>query len=189
MNELHIKALHRAAALKGGGRALAEFLGVPEETVRLWMEARATIPSAMFMKVIDIVLAADLDSLSAPQASAPAAPLRVLVVDDDLGGAYSLARVVKELGYPVETATSGQAAIELAKRFRPDVVFLDLRIPDMDGFEIAAKLKREGVDAKIIAATAYGSEEDRKKTAEAGFVAHLVKPIDARALQKVLGRP
>lgn len=183
MNETHIKALHRAAQIKGGITGLASHLAVSEQSLLLWMDAKATLPSAVFLKVVDLLLAAEMSGVTAAKAAAPA---RILVVDDDLGGAYSLARIIKQLGHAVETATSGTAALEMARRLRPDVIFLDLRMPDMDGVTVAEKLRAEGLDAQLIAATAYGSDEDRRLTASAGFKAHLVKPIEARSLKELL---
>jgi len=183
MNETHLKALHRAAQLEGGVSSLASRLGVSEQSLLLWMDAKASVPPAVFLKLVDLLLAADMSGLQARDA---AAQPRVLVVDDDLGGAYSLARVIKQMGHAVETATSGAAALEMARRLRPDVIFLDLRMPDMDGVSVAERLRAEGLDAQIIAATAYGSEEDRLRTALAGFKAHLLKPVDPKSLQGLL---
>jgi CheY-like chemotaxis protein len=184
MNETHLKALHRAAQLEGGVSSLASRLGVSEQSLLLWMDAKASVPPPVFLKVVDLLLAAEMSGLKAAQDGA--IHPRILVVDDDLGGAYSLARIIKQMGHAVETATSGAAAIEMARRLRPDVIFLDLRMPDMDGVTVAEKLRAEGLDAQIIAATAYGSEEDRRRTASAGFKAHLVKPIEPKSLQGLL---
>ena len=185
MNETHLKALHRAAQLEGGVAGLASRLGVSEQSLLLWMDAKASVPAAVFLKVVDLLLAAEMSSgLKAAQDGA--LHPRILVVDDDLGGAYSLARVIKQMGHAVETATSGAAAIEMARHLHPDVIFLDLRMPDMDGVTVAEKLRAEGLDVTIIAATAYGSDEDRRRTAIAGFKAHLVKPIDPKSLQGLL---
>jgi CheY-like chemotaxis protein len=181
MNETHLKALHRAAQLEGGVASLASRLGVSEQSLLLWMDAKASVPPAVFLKVVDLLLAYEMSGAQAE----PAGP-RILVVDDDLGGAYSLARVIKQMGHAVETATSGAAAIAMARRLRPDVIFLDLRMPDMDGVTVAERLRAEGLDAQIIAATAYGSDDDRRRTATAGFKAHLVKPIEPKSLQGLL---
>jgi CheY-like chemotaxis protein len=181
MNETHLKALHRAAQLEGGVSRLASRLGVSEQSLLLWMDAKASVPPAVFLKVVDLLLAFEMSGVQ----PAPDGP-RILVVDDDLGGAYSLARIIKQMGHAVETATSGAAAIEMARRLRPDVIFLDLRMPDMDGVTVAEKLRAEGFDAQIIAATAYGSDDDRQRTASAGFKAHLVKPIEPKSLQGLL---
>ena len=181
MNETHLKALHRAAQLEGGVSSLASRLGVSEQSLLLWMDAKASVPPAVFLKVVDLLLAFEMSGVQAQ----PVGP-RILVVDDDLGGAYSLARVIKQMGHAVETATSGAAALEMARRLRPDVIFLDLRMPDMDGVTVAERLRAEGLDAQIIAATAYGSDEDRRRTASAGFKAHLVKPIEPKSLQGLL---
>jgi CheY-like chemotaxis protein len=183
VNETHIKALHRAAQIKGGINSLASHLAVSEQSLLLWMDAKAAVPPAVFLKVVDLLLAAEMSGM---RAAAAAAQPRILVVDDDLGGAYSLARIIKQLGHAVETATSGAAALEIARRLRPDVIFLDLRMPDMDGVTVAERLRAEGLEAQIVAATAYGSDEDRRRTARAGFKAHLLKPIEPKSLQGLL---
>jgi two-component system CheB/CheR fusion protein len=148
------------------------------------MDAKASVPPAVFLKLVDLLLAAEMAGVKATEGEA--VHPRILVVDDDLGGAYSLARIIKQMGHAVETATSGGAAIEMARRLRPDVIFLDLRMPDMDGVTVAERLRAEGLDAQIIAATAYGSDDDRRRTASAGFKAHLVKPIEPKSLQGLL---
>jgi CheY-like chemotaxis protein len=183
MNETHIKALHRAAQIKGGINRLASHLAVPEQSLLLWMDAKAAVPAAVFLKVVDLLLAAEMSGVNAAEA---ATQPRILVVDDDLGGTYSLARVIKQMGHAVETATSGAAALEMARRLRPDLIFLDLRMPDMDGVTVAERLRAEGLEAQIVAATAYGSDEDRRRTASAGFKAHLLKPVDPKSLQGLL---
>jgi CheY-like chemotaxis protein len=184
MNETHLKALHRAAQLEGGVPGLASRLGVSEQSLLLWMDAKASVPPAVFLKVVDLLLAAEMSGLKTGRDGA--LQPRILVVDDDLGGAYSLARIIKQLGHAVETATSGAAVLEMARRLRPDVIFLDLRMPDMDGVTVAERLRADGIDAQIIAATAYGSDEDRRRTASAGFKAHLLKPIEPKSLQGLL---
>ena len=171
------RALQRVILLKGPSW-LAGVLGVPEAELQHWLEGKAPIPGWATARVVDIVLEADLSSLRAAQ--------RVLVVDDDPAGAYGLARVLRRMGHTVETALSGEAAVALARRFLPHVVFLDLRMPDVDACELAARLHAEPSPPRIIAATAYGDPEDRRRTAAAGFEAHLLKPIDAAMLEPYL---
>ena len=134
MNELHTRILNRVIELSGGAEKLARNLGVSVATIQLWSQNRATIPAEVVEKLVDLIVAADLTSLidAARQERRP-----VLVVDDDPSGAYSLARIITLLGYPVETAADGPAAIESARRIRPEIVFVDLRMPGMDGVELA----------------------------------------------------
>ena len=189
MNELNTKILNRVAALQGGPEKLAARLNVAHSTVQLWMQGKASVPPPVMEQLVDLLLAADLASLidierNLGRKSLPA----VLVVDDDPSGAYSLARILKLLGYSVETATSGPDAIEVARRMRPELVFVDLRMPGMDGIQIADALRAEGLAPHVIAATAYQSELERSRTVGAGFSAQLLKPIDRETLETILTR-
>jgi two-component system CheB/CheR fusion protein len=132
------------------------------------------------------------DSRSTPAAAAPSAdagvPLRVLVVDDVVDAAESLAGVLRLHGDTVHVALDGRAALELAVRHDPEVVFVDLQMPGMDGIEIARRLRARAESARmlLVALTGFGQAEDRRQTAEAGFDHHLTKPADPAALQALL---
>lgn len=189
MNDLHVRILNRVIELSGGSEKLAVQLRVASVTLQLWSQGKATIPPEIVEKLVDIIVAADLASLIDAARQEQAKPPRpVLVVDDDPAGAYSLARIIKQLGYPVETAADGAAALEVARRINPVVVFVDLRMPGMDGVELAEQLKAEGLATHIIAATAYRSELERERTAAAGFADHLLKPIDQHSLETLFTR-
>ena len=184
MKNLYLKTLQRAAELKGGNEALATYLGVPESTLVLWLTEKARVPAAAFEKALDVLLEGDVAQLTG---TGPAkAPVRVLVVDDDASGAYGLAHAIRELGHPVEIASDGPSAIETARRLRPHIIFMDLRMPGMDGVEIARVLRAEGLGTHIIAATAYRSELEHARTVDAGFDAHVIKPIEGASLQELL---
>ncbi len=118
----------------------------------------------------------------------PAPPRRVLVVDDNVDAAESLAMLLRVGRHDVRTAQDGATALQVAEAFRPEVVLLDLGLPRMDGFEVARRLReQEGVEkALLVALTGHGQEEDRRRSLEAGFDAHLVKPADPAALQRLL---
>jgi CheY-like chemotaxis protein len=92
-------------------------------------------------------------------------------------------------GHQVQTAHEGHAAVRIALSFRPEFIFMDLGMPGLDGFAAAQRLRREpGFDAvRIIAVTAYGTEDDRRRSREAGFDQHYLKPIDPRFLESLLG--
>jgi CheY-like chemotaxis protein len=115
-------------------------------------------------------------------------PLRVLVVDDNHDGADSLLLLLQAYGLEPRVAYDGKSGLRLAREFRPDVVLLDLGMPRLDGYEVARRLRRdEGLhDALLVALTGYGSEEDRRLSAEAGFDLHLLKPADLGQLQRLL---
>jgi signal transduction histidine kinase/CheY-like chemotaxis protein len=113
---------------------------------------------------------------------------RVLVVDDNADAAESLAMLLKAEGHEVSTAHDGLAALEAAEATRPEAVLLDIGLPRMDGYEVARRLREQGwlPRALLVAVTGYGQEEDRRRVAEAGFDAYLVKPADPAAVQKLL---
>ena len=93
-------------------------------------------------------------------------------------------------GFEVMTALDGRAALEIAAKFRPRVALLDLGLPHLDGYELARRLRAEaGLESTtLIAVTAYGAEEDRRRAREAGFDRHLVKPIAPGELLELLSR-
>jgi len=115
---------------------------------------------------------------------------RVLVVDDNVDAADSLARVLEVGGHHVEVVHDGRDALLAAERTHPDVVLLDLGMPEMDGLQVARRLRqsRGASRALIVAVTGYGREEDKRRTAEAGFDLHLVKPVDAATLHGLVRR-
>jgi CheY-like chemotaxis protein len=106
------------------------------------------------------------------------------VVDDNVDGAESLALLLELSGHETAQAHDGLAALELAERFRPDVVLLDIGLPKLNGNETCARLRREpwGKQALIVALTGWGQDHDRMRSKQAGFDAHLVKPVDHDAL-------
>jgi CheY-like chemotaxis protein len=113
---------------------------------------------------------------------------RVLIVEDNADQAETLRMFLSLKGHRLEIAASGPAAIELARRQRPDVVLLDLGLPGFDGFEVARRLRQEhGMAMRIIAVSAYASEADRRQSMEAGCELHLVKPADPRFIESLLG--
>jgi signal transduction histidine kinase/ActR/RegA family two-component response regulator len=116
---------------------------------------------------------------------------RILVVDDNVDGANSLSLLLRVLGHQVDTAYDGATALEVARGCAPDVVLLDIGLPRMDGLEVARRLRDELGLARtlLIAMTGYGHDEDRRRSQEAGFNAHLVKPVDLDELRALLARP
>jgi signal transduction histidine kinase/ActR/RegA family two-component response regulator len=112
--------------------------------------------------------------------TAPAAALRVLVVDDNHDAAASLASLLGLWGHQVAVAHDGAHALETARAFTPDVVLLDIGLPGIDGYEVARRLRREaGLPRPVlIALSGYGQETDRHRGRDAGFDEHLVKPVD-----------
>jgi PAS domain S-box-containing protein len=115
--------------------------------------------------------------------------LRVLVVDDNVDTAQSLAMLLKLYGHEVWPVHTGPKALEVAQAEQPDVILLDIGLPGMDGYEVARHLReQQGMDkVRLIAMTGYGQEADRQRSQGAGFDHHLVKPVDPAKLQELLG--
>jgi PAS domain S-box-containing protein len=116
------------------------------------------------------------------------ARLRVLIVDDSEDGAESMAMLLQFVGHETFKAHDGVAALEAAARLRPDVVLLDIGLPRMNGYEVCRRIRQEpwGRTVTIVALTGWGQEEDRHRSQEVGFDAHMVKPVDVDALMKLL---
>jgi CheY-like chemotaxis protein len=114
---------------------------------------------------------------------------KVLVVDDNRDAADMLAAALTDFGFQTEIASDGPAALDAARRFRPEIVFLDIGLPIMDGYEVAVRLRGDfGAALKLIALTGYGGASDRERAHEVGFDAHVVKPLDIATLPELLGR-
>ena len=115
-------------------------------------------------------------------------PARIMVVDDNPDAALMLSMLLEASGYQVATENSSHAALVRARDMRPEVCLLDIGLPGMDGYQLARQiLALPGMaDATLIAITGYGQEQDRRKTREAGFHHHLVKPVDPAQLSALL---
>lgn len=118
----------------------------------------------------------------------PTSALRLLVVDDNRDAASSLGMLLKTMGNSVRLAHDGDEAVTAACEFRPQVVFLDIGLPKMNGYEVARCIRKEpwGKEIVLIAVTGWGQEEDRRKSQEAGFDQHMIKPVDPSALMELL---
>jgi CheY-like chemotaxis protein len=116
---------------------------------------------------------------------------RILVADDNIDAADSLALLLDMAGHDVRVVHDGRAALSVAQSFRPDTVLLDIGMPLMSGYEVARALRQEPWGAKItlIALTGWGQESDRLKAMEAGFDRHLTKPVDPDMLEQLMNSP
>jgi CheY-like chemotaxis protein len=114
--------------------------------------------------------------------------MRVLVVDDNIDAADSTAMLLSLDGYDTHSVHSAHAALETATSFKPDVVLLDIGLPEMDGYDVARRLRAlsEGAPAAIIALTGYGQPSDRHRATQAGFDEFLVKPVEPGVLNGLL---
>jgi CheY-like chemotaxis protein len=147
--------------------------------------------------VIRLPAAAPVDRIDAeratPDAASPLFPSaigrKILVIDDNVDAAKSMALMLEGCQHEVHVFHDGPTALAAAARIDPDVVLLDLAMPEMDGFQVARTLRESHCrpGALLIAVTGYGLDDDRRRTAEAGFDFHLVKPVDLHALQALIG--
>jgi PAS domain S-box-containing protein len=125
---------------------------------------------------------------SPPRGGQESARLRVLVADDNRDSAESCAALLALNGHSVETAHTGREALELARRLEPDVLLLDIGMPELNGYEVAKRIRRTpyGARAKLIAISGWGQREDKRRALAAGFDHHLTKPIDPGTLEALL---
>ncbi|WP_164101054.1 PAS domain S-box protein [Candidatus Laterigemmans baculatus] len=125
---------------------------------------------------------------TAADAAPRASNRRILVVDDNRDAATSLTMMLKRMGNVVRVAHDGQAGVEAAADFRPDLILLDIGMPKLNGYDAAQQIRRSpwGKSVKIVALTGWGQEEDRRKSQAAGFDLHLVKPVEPAEIEKLL---
>jgi PAS domain S-box-containing protein len=169
-------ALARSLVELHGGRIEAHSSGLnqgSEFVVRIPLSVRTPRSSA--------------PALESPEVGAVTAQ-RVLVVDDSRDGADSLAMVLQTLGANPRVAYDGPSALEALREHRPAIVLLDLGMPGMDGYEIAARMREDPASQGmlLIALTGYGGEADRHRSQEAGFDDHYIKPVDPARLRVIL---
>jgi CheY-like chemotaxis protein/nitrogen-specific signal transduction histidine kinase len=172
-------SLARSIVEMHGGQVEAASAGLgqgSEFTVRLPLLAEATPQSGR-------------ESATRTGSAATPRRYRILVVDDNVDSAESMAFLLKFSGHEVQIAHDGPSAIETALLFLPQVLLLDIGLPGMSGYEVARRLRErpEMRNAALLALTGYGQEEDRRRSKEAGFDHHLVKPVDPKLLETLIG--
>jgi PAS domain S-box-containing protein len=154
------------------------------------IEARSPGPGQGSEFIVRLPVLATVPEKLEPQPTPMAAPRqrRVLVVDDNEDAAISLAMLLDMSGNETHLAHDGVQALEAAEKLRPDVVLLDIGMPRMNGHEVCRRMRSQpwGRDLKVIALTGWGQDQDRKKSREAGFDGHLVKPVDPEKLTEVI---
>ena len=160
---------------------------------RVWAESEGPGRGSTFIVRIPRVP----ESAEAPQPPDEPSPAprslparRVLVVDDNADAAEMLAALLEADGHDVRTAFSGPSALELVEAFHPHVVFLDIGMPGMSGYELAQRLRAKATlrDTMLVAVSGWGQDEDRRRSKEAGLDHHLTKPVDPRAVQELVGQ-
>jgi len=120
----------------------------------------------------------------------PAPSRRVLVVDDNVSAAQSMAMILKLEGYDVQVAFDGRSVTETVRSFRPAAILMDIGLPGIDGYEVARRIRQDpdlssGIDL-LAALTGYAEPESRRRSRAAGFDQHLVKPVDPEAVLALL---
>jgi signal transduction histidine kinase/ActR/RegA family two-component response regulator len=116
-------------------------------------------------------------------------PKKILIVDDNEDAANSIGKLLRKLGHDIRITYDGITALEIAREFKPNAVLLDLGLPVMNGYETAKKMRElfaDTPDILLIALSGYGQEEDRRRTTDAGFNFHLVKPFDTQELRDIM---
>ena len=118
----------------------------------------------------------------------PSARRRILVVDDNLDAADSLGLLLELYGHEVRVANDGEAGVATAEKFAPDMVLMDIGMPKLNGYEAASRIRQQlwGKSMVLVALTGWGQAEDRRKSAEAGFDHHLVKPVEMDELEQLM---
>ncbi|MDB5350101.1 MAG: chemotaxis protein methyltransferase CheR [Planctomycetota bacterium] len=144
-----------------------------------------------FVVRLPIVVATPTQPTAPEDETGPAEPAesrRILVVDDNLDSARTMARLLKLMGHQTCTANDGGEAVEAAEEHRPEVILLDIGLPVLNGYDVARTIRERpwGGEVVIVALTGWGQEGDRLRSQEAGIDHHLVKPVDPAALEKIL---
>jgi CheY-like chemotaxis protein len=116
-------------------------------------------------------------------------PRRILIADDNIDGVESLAMLLQLSGHEVFVAHCGVEALEGCERLRPDVALLDIGMGDMNGYEVARRIRAQpwGAQIRLIAMTGWGREDDKRAALEAGIDHHLTKPVDLAELERLVG--
>lgn len=157
-------------------------------SIRAWSEGPGR--GSEFRVRLPVSVMPSYDESRVPVHNNPSAPRRILVVDDNRDSADSLAMLLQLQGHDVEAVYDGLSAVHAAERFTPDLVLLDRGLPVLDGIEACRRIREKswGRNMVIVALTGWGQEEDRRRSREAGFDEHLVKPVSNDALLNLLGQ-
>jgi CheY-like chemotaxis protein len=116
--------------------------------------------------------------------------LRILIADDNRDAADSLSMLLALSGHDIKVARTGGEALTVANQFRPEVGIIDIGMPDMDGYEVAKRIRHEawGGSMTLIAVTGWGQADDKRRALAAGFDRHLTKPVDPEELERAFGK-
>jgi signal transduction histidine kinase len=187
--------IHKPGTTRGSGLGIG--LAVVRRLVQLHGGSIAVTsagPGAGSEFIVRLPCTTDPGHKGGPPTAAVADPgpgARVLVCDDNVDAADSLARLLRLHGLAVRVTYDGSSAKRAAEEFRPDIVVLDLGLPDVSGEDVARWIRAEpwGAEVLLVAVTGWGQQHDRARTAAAGFAHHLVKPVEPQELLKVIDQP
>jgi CheY-like chemotaxis protein len=126
------------------------------------------------------------DERARPDPAPKSGGKRVLIVDDNQDAAQTIAMLLQFSGHETQVVFHGREALQLWKSFQPDVVVLDIGLPDLSGYEVAAQLRASGFLGVAVALSGYGQPEDKRRALSSGFNCHLVKPVEPLALENAL---
>jgi len=112
--------------------------------------------------------------------------MRLLIVDDNIDAADALTLLLKLNGHDTITVYNALDALQLSQTFAADVILLDIGLPDIDGYEVARRMRAAGISCKLVALTGYGKPEDIQHALDAGFDTHITKPVDLEELEYIL---
>lgn len=140
------------------------------------------------LPLAEVTVDAAIASAQHSAESTAAAAMRILIVDDNLDSAMSLAAILELEGHEITTAHDGLSAVKAAMKFRPNVIFLDIGLPELNGYEVCKRIRQQahGADVVIAALTGWGQQQDQDRCKAAGFDRHLVKPVEIRAIEQLL---
>jgi signal transduction histidine kinase/ActR/RegA family two-component response regulator len=195
--EMFVQPQARDRAKGGVGLGLAIVRSLVElHQGKVWASSEGPGTGSEFVVVLPLAPGPDAANYTpGPRRRHPAAnltgagPARILIVDDNEDAAQTLAEFLTDLGHEVRTAHDGPSAIDVAGAFRPTICLVDISMPVMDGYEVAQRLRQlDGLprNLRLMAVTGYGQETDRRRSREAGFDDHLVKPVDLELLVRSL---
>lgn len=191
--ELFVQADHTTSKSQGGlgigltlAKNLTEMHGgtIEAHSAGLGAGCEFTVRLPLLPQSTDLTTKSDEE----PAPRAAATGLRLLIVDDNEDAASSLAILLRMRGHDVRVVHNGTAALDVATSYLPDIVFLDIGMPGMDGYEVARRMRQlRGLNSAVLAAlTGWGQLADRQRSKDAGFDHHLVKPVDTQNLESVL---
>jgi CheY-like chemotaxis protein len=187
---LEARALWRVASTSPSVQAVATLLRVERGELERCLQGEAPVSRPAFLRAVEFIMD-DLDARErAPEAASRAKrTLRVLIVDDNADGTAALSALLRHMGHSVEVAHDGYEALHAARRQRPDIILLDISLPGIDGFQVAAALRGEpGFDGlKIVAISGRAGDEERQRSREVGIDHYLVKPVDLGFIASLLG--